>query len=189
MQQPDSELLRRGAAGDESAFAELYDRHQAGVFRFALFLSGSTTTAEEITQEVFLALIRDAGKYDPARGPLAAYLCGVARNLLRRSQARDRGMVALKKESDWAADVDVAGDLAAEQQVESLREAVLALPLRYREVVTLCHIEGLNYRQAAEILECSEGTVCSRLSRARALLIKKMSVGKLKGCETCIKTT
>lgn len=188
MQEPDSELIRAATAGDEQAFAELYDRHQARVYRFALLLSGNTAVAEEVTQEVFLALIREAFKYDPERGALSAYLCGVARNLVRRSLARDRVTVSIEDENQWASGTDVASDLAEKERAESLRQAVLALPLRYREVVTLCHIEDLSYREAAEILECSEGTICSRLSRARALLLQKMT-RRFRGCETCIKTT
>lgn len=181
----EGDLIRKSAAGDEHAFAELYDRHQAGVFRFVLFLSGDTATAEEVTQEVFLALIRGPEKFDPTRGSLQAYLCGVARNLFRRSRARDRYTVPL--DEGWAADTDVAGDLADEQRIELLRQAVLSLPLRYREAVTLCHIEGLSYRDAAVILECSEGTVCSRLNRARTLLLQKMS-RKLRGSKACMTT-
>ena len=188
MLEPDSELIRAATAGDEQSFAELYDRHQARVYRFALLLSGNAAVAEEVTQEVFLALIREAFKYDPERGALSAYLCGVARNLVRRSLARDRITVSIEDENQWVSGIDVAGDLAEQERAESLRQAVLALPLRYREVVTLCHIEDLSYREAAEILECSEGTICSRLSRARALLLQKMT-RKFRGCETCIKTT
>jgi RNA polymerase sigma-70 factor (ECF subfamily) len=188
MRDSDSELLRRGAAGDEPAFAELYDRHHAGVHRFAWFLGGSAAVAEEVTQEVFLALIREPGQFDPARGGLAAFLCGIARNLVRKHLARDRRLVPIEDENDWAVEADAAGELAGVERIESLRQAVMALPLRYREAVTLCHIEGLSYREAAAILECSEGTICSRLSRARALLTKKLAK-QLRGCETCLKTT
>lgn len=65
-------------------------------------------------------------------------------------------------------------DLTSREALAALRQAVHALPLRYREVVVLCHLQGLEYREAAGILECVEGTVCSRLSRARALLVEKL---------------
>jgi RNA polymerase sigma-70 factor (ECF subfamily) len=67
----DAELLRLMAAGDEPAFMALYGRHQGFVYRFALIMSGAADLAEEV-QEVFLALIRNADRYNPARGALDA---------------------------------------------------------------------------------------------------------------------
>jgi RNA polymerase sigma-70 factor (ECF subfamily) len=82
----DIELLRRSATGDEAAFIALYDRYQKTVHRFALYCSGSAELAEEITQEVFLLLIRSPQLYDVTRqSSLPAYLCGVARNHLRNT--------------------------------------------------------------------------------------------------------
>jgi RNA polymerase sigma-70 factor (ECF subfamily) len=168
----DRELLTRSAAGDERAFHTLYERHQRVVYRFALFASGgSAATAEEAVQETFLLLIRNPGRFDPERGALAAYLCGIARQMVRRS--RRRPFIALEESQEVGG--DPLGDLAQRERLDALRQAVLALPARYREAVTLCHLEGLSYRDAAQVLECSEGTVCSRLSRARALLVKKLA--------------
>src|ERR1041384_1753112 len=81
----DTELLRVMLAGDEEALAQLYRRRQAGVYRFALQMSGSKSIAEDGTQEVFLFLMRDGHVFDSARGSLGAFLLGVARNhVLRR---------------------------------------------------------------------------------------------------------
>src|ERR1041385_2272359 len=81
----DSDLLRSMLAGDEEALALLYRRRQAAVYRFALQMSGSKSIAEDVTQEVFLFLMRDGHAFDPARGSLGAFLLGVARNhVLRR---------------------------------------------------------------------------------------------------------
>jgi len=76
----DAELLQLIVAGDDQAFTALYRRHQGAVYRFALLMSGSANIAEEVTQEVFLVLILDPNRFDPERGPLLPYLCGVARN-------------------------------------------------------------------------------------------------------------
>ena len=76
----DDDLLRRSAAGDEDAFLALYRRRQAGIFRFALHMSGNQSIAEEVTQEVFLTVIREGARFDSARGSAGAYLFGVARN-------------------------------------------------------------------------------------------------------------
>jgi RNA polymerase sigma-70 factor (ECF subfamily) len=174
----DVELLRRSAGGDETAFNALYDRHQQAVYRFALYCGGSVEVAEEITQDVFLLLIRAPRQYDAARGSLAAYLCGVARNRLRERWKQDRALVPLDEEEHGQppheGSDDLLGELTSREALDALRQAVLALPLRYREVVVLCHLQGLGYREAAAILECAEGTVCSRLNRARALLLEKL---------------
>src|ERR1044071_8790124 len=74
----DETLLRLMRAGDTEAFAELYDRRQAGVYRFALRMSGSPSIAEDVTQDVFMALMRDGNAYDSVRGSVAAYLYGIA---------------------------------------------------------------------------------------------------------------
>ena len=85
----DEELFQRAQAGDEEAFACLYRRRQAGVYRFALRMSGSAAMAEDVTQEVFLALLRDWRRYNPKRGSVAAYLLGIGRNHVLRRLERD----------------------------------------------------------------------------------------------------
>ena len=64
----DALLLRRIAGGDEEAFAEVYRQRQAAIYRFALHMTGNSALAEDVTQEVFMALIRDPKRFDPARG-------------------------------------------------------------------------------------------------------------------------
>src|SRR5262245_30304875 len=81
----DCELLQSMLAGDEEALTVLYRRRQGAIYRFALQMSGSKTIAEDVTQEVFLFLMRDGRLFDPARGSVSAFLFGVARNhVLRR---------------------------------------------------------------------------------------------------------
>jgi RNA polymerase sigma-70 factor (ECF subfamily) len=78
--EPDDELLLRLQSGDEQAFLALYRRRQPAIYRFALHMSGSAAIAEDVTQDVFLALIRDGFGYDPELGSLPAYLYGIARS-------------------------------------------------------------------------------------------------------------
>src|SRR5262245_22047161 len=70
----DCELLRLLSRGDEQAFSILYNRYQGSLYRFAWNMSGDCATAEEITQEVFMLLIRGSLKYDSAKGSVASYL-------------------------------------------------------------------------------------------------------------------
>ncbi|HEX7177070.1 MAG TPA: RNA polymerase sigma factor [Pyrinomonadaceae bacterium] len=178
----DAELLRLMSAGDEDAFTNIYRRRQAGVYRFALQMSGSEAVAEDVTQEVFMVLMRDADKFDPTRGSLAAYLYGIARNLVLRSFQKERPLVALSEEDEdeggahgeLVAHHDPLGDLTRGETVARVRQAVLALPEHYREVVVLCELHEMSYVEAAEALECAVGTVRSRLHRGRALLVERL---------------
>ena len=72
----DFELLRSMLAGDEEALSVLYRRRQGSIYRFALQMSGSKTIAEDVTQEVFLFLMRDGHLFDPAKGAVTAFLLG-----------------------------------------------------------------------------------------------------------------
>src|SRR5579884_4160841 len=86
----DEELVRQLARGDEAAFNACYERFQRPIFRFAWHMSGDRNRAEEGTQEFFLRLIhKPPRKFDMAKGTLAGYLFGIARNVVRRQMATD----------------------------------------------------------------------------------------------------
>jgi RNA polymerase sigma-70 factor (ECF subfamily) len=179
----DNELLRLMLAGDENAFVTLYRRRQGGIYRFALQMSGSAAIAEDVTQEVFMVLMSDLKNYDSAKGSLSAYLYGVARNHVLRSLSRDRSFVSIGDSYEEEGETtheqlhshnDPLGDLTRNEAIESVRQAVLALPAHYREVVVLCDLHEMSYAEAAQVLNCAVGTIRSRLHRARALLIEKL---------------
>ena len=86
----DKELVERITAGNEDAFVVLYRRRQAAIYRFALNMGGTEGVAEEVTQEVFMTLVRESKRYDPVRGSVAAYMFGIARNQVLRCLERDR---------------------------------------------------------------------------------------------------
>jgi RNA polymerase sigma-70 factor (ECF subfamily) len=123
-----------------------------------------------------MLLIREPGQYDSSRGTLAAFLYGVARNFMLRQLERERRHVSISDETAAQLTVpsDIAGDLARTQQVDQLRQAILALPARYREIVVLCDLHELSYNDAAQATGCAVGTVRSRLHRARVLLSEKL---------------
>jgi RNA polymerase sigma-70 factor, ECF subfamily len=176
----DGELLRSMLAGDEEALGLLYGRRQAAVYRFALQMSGSKTIAEDVTQEVFLFLMREGHVFDPTRGALAAFLLGVARNHVLRRLRVEQSLTPLGDEDDDVSfsqptsDFCPLADLTRSETIESVRKAVLSLPPKYREVVVLCELQDVSYGETAEILGCAIGTVRSRLHRARALLLEKL---------------
>jgi RNA polymerase sigma-70 factor (ECF subfamily) len=176
----DDELLIRVQSGDEQAFLDLYRRRQAALFRFALHMSGSMPVAEDVTQEVFLALLREECGYDPDRGTLSGYLFGIARKLVLRHLERGRSDVVLDTGVEDTALTELAVvddpvvELTRREGIDALRRAVQALPRRYREVVVLCDLEEVDYADAAVALGCPIGTVRSRLHRARGLLLEKL---------------
>lgn len=178
----DGELLRSMLAGDEEALALLYRRRQGSVYRFALQMSGSKSIAEDVTQEVFLFLMREGHVFDPARGSLNAFLLGVARNHVLRRLRNDHALLPIGEDSDddetflpVETELRPLDDLARAETIELVRKAVLSLPAKYREVVVLCELQDVSYAEAAEVLGCAIGTVRSRLHRARALLLAKLS--------------
>lgn len=177
----DNELFVRLRNGDEAAFITLYRKRQGAIYRFAVHMSGSPTHAEDVTQEVFLALLREGCGYDPDRGTLSGYLFGIARKLLLRQMERGRADVPLETDSEEASLPELAvhdsplADLTHREGIDSLRRAIGTLPRRYREVVVLCDLEEVDYSDAAGVLGCPIGTVRSRLHRARALLLDKLN--------------
>ena len=186
----DEELLRLMLAGDGDAFEALYDRRQGGVYRFALRMSGVAELAEDVTQDVFIALMRDGHQFDPERGSVAGYLLGIARHCTLKRLRRERTFVSI---SDGGEDGDNApisidkllvarddpyADLTRSETIDMVRQAILALPEHYREVVALCSLGEMSYEQAASVIGCPIGTVRSRLNRAREILVKKLSAIK-----------
>jgi RNA polymerase sigma-70 factor, ECF subfamily len=172
----DRDLLRRFRAGDRDAFTAIYRTHQACVFRFARAMTGDQMKAAEVTQDVFVWLIHHPGDFDPERGELSGFLVGVARKFLKRRYSEEQRWVPLEESMAESAAAPEAED---DHDAERLRQAIAALPVRYREVVALCGLESKSYEEAAAIVDCAVGTVRSRLHRARALLARKL-VGR--GC-------
>jgi RNA polymerase sigma-70 factor (ECF subfamily) len=164
----DRDLIARFRDGDREAFTALYRTHSPAVFRLALHLAGDREKATEVTQDVFVWLIHHAGDFEPARGELGSYLAGVARKFVLRLQQSQRRWMPLEESA--ATLHDPAGGLEAAE----VRKAIASLPMRYREAVVLCDLEGQTYQEAAGALGCATGTVRSRLHRARELLGRKL---------------
>jgi RNA polymerase sigma-70 factor (ECF subfamily) len=147
-------------------------------------MCGSSAVAEDVTQEVFLILIKSGSRYDAARGSVQSFLYGIARNCVKRHQERGGFHVPVE---DWSRETPHADarqlaapdnpfdDLTHSEHIESVRQAVLSLPLPYREAVVFCELQELSYADAAAAAGCSVGTIRSRLHRARAILAKKLA--------------
>ena len=181
-QASNADLLRDMIAGDEQAFASIYRRLQGPLYRFALQMTGSASLAEEVVQEAFMTLIRQAKSFDAKRGTLQAYLYGICRNHILRCVAQESPYVGMPDAgseggngfSELVDPSDLLASFAAAESIERVRRAVLTLPPSYREVVVLCDFHEMAYEQAAGVLGCPIGTVRSRLHRARDLLLAKL---------------
>ncbi len=180
----DEDLLRRMRSGEEEAFTAVYRRHQGRTYRFALQMSGSPALAEEVTQESFLAVISQPDGFDPTRGSLSSFLLGIARHQVLRRLDRDRIYVPLgealeevggRRPAELAVAEDPVEQIARKDRIERTRRAILNLPRHYREAVVLCDLQELSYAEAAKVAGCAIGTLRSRLHRARALLLEKLT--------------
>ena len=138
-QADDAQWLSRAARGEEAAVAALYDRHARRVYSIAFRVVQDEADAEDVVQEVFAQLWRQADRYDPARGPVVAWLLTMARtraiDRLRARRARPDRVVA------WSDDLwtgraaplaDPSDVLSAERDAERVREALRELPLTQR---------------------------------------------------------
>ena len=200
----DDGLLRRAQGGDEEAFTLLYRRKHPALYRFALHMSGNPAVAEDVTQEVFMTLIRDSARYDPERGSLSGFLFGIARNHVRKRWEQDRRLSPLPDDAEmgpsskdnlfarngngngnghhgtangsgkFSTAARAHDEFESLETVERVRQAIATLPENYREVVVLCELEEMSYEEASAHLDCPVGTIRSRLHRARALLIEKL---------------
>jgi RNA polymerase sigma-70 factor, ECF subfamily len=175
----DAELHRAAVAGSSDAMATLYRRHGGLVYRFTLRMSRDAAVAEEITQEVFLALLSQMNRFDTERGALSTWLCGIARRQLWKHLER-RGHVDPTQE-DGALELEYRGDGPVElllrgETVAVVRAGLDELPAGLREVIILCAFEEMSYEQAAQVLGVPVGTVRSRLHRAKARLADAVSV-------------
>jgi RNA polymerase sigma-70 factor (ECF subfamily) len=174
LEPPDVALLQRAATGEPEAFGIIYRRYQQVVYRFARAMTGSADAAEDITQEVFVALLVDAAKYSPDRAAFTTYLYGIVRNLTRGRLRRERRVRAIEavglmlgrgEQTEDPLQIMEDAELAAQ-----VRSALARLPARYRELIILCDLHGLSYGDTALIVGTSVGAVRSRLHRARQLL-------------------
>lgn len=180
---PDTELLRQLRDGEAAAFQALYQRHQGPVFRFALLRSGSSDTAADIVQEVFMGLLTGSLRYDPLRGLLQHFLFGVARKLILKHEQPRLRLASLPEpggDDDSAPDAGSEDDeplarLLENETAEQVRRALAQLAPHYRDALILYELHDMSYLDIADICQVDIGTVRSRLSRGRAALAKRLA--------------
>jgi len=168
----DAELLRRTAVGDETALRGLFARHQTRVFRFVLRrLAGNAAVAEEVTNEVFLEVWRNAGKFAGASA-VATWILSIAHH---RAVSRLRKRREESWDEDAAAALQDAGDNpeVAVQKADKgaiLRRCLDKLSAEHKAIVDLVYYHELSISEASEVLQIPENTVKTRMFYARKRL-------------------
>lgn len=171
----DAVLAARARDGDSPAFVELVGRHQDRVFRFLLRMTGSRDDAMDLTQETFMKAWQAMPRWRP-EAQFGTWLLQIGRNgaldLLRR-----RGVVGFEAlEADAPIPDPAPGpeqQLRIRQRYGLLEAALQVIAVEHREVLLLREVEELSYADIATTLGISEGTVKSRLARARMALIEQ----------------
>ena len=167
-------MLARIAAGDERAFASLCDLFAGPVLGEALRHLSDRAAAEDVTQEVFLRIWRNAHRFDPERGRAEAWIATIARNA-SRDALRRKGSAPVDELSDAVDPApDPVDEVADASQALQLQVAVAALPPGSREVIELAYWQGLSQVEVSERLGLPLGTVKTRTRRGLALLAEAL---------------
>jgi RNA polymerase sigma-70 factor, ECF subfamily len=161
----DFDLLRQVAAGDDAAFAELYDLYASPVYNYLLRLVNEPAIAEEILQEVFLAMWRGARGFR-AEAQVKTWLLRIAHHQAVSWLRRKRAVLWPDDELEWEAVESIEEDLTNSWQIEQLRGAIARLSPKHRAVIELTFVHGLSYIEIAQVMNCPIGTVKSRMSYA-----------------------
>jgi len=168
----EADLLARARDGNLFAFDEIVKRYQRRVYATAVRIVRRHDVADDVVQEAFLRAHQALGRFDLSR-PFGPWICRIAANLavnhVRSPQAREEALPEAHAETPVPGGSPLAGVLDTEARVE-LARALEGLSAEQRAVFALRVFEDLSYKEIAEALEISIGTVMSRLSRARERL-------------------
>jgi RNA polymerase sigma-70 factor (ECF subfamily) len=152
-------------------FRSAFQDHKDAIYRFAWRMTNSPGAAEDIVQEVFLALLRHPGRFDDRRGQLRSFLLGVARNVALKRWREENRWDVLDDDQFVAEPVDVTRG----ETTQIVGAAVSSLPPLQREVLVLAEYEGLSLEEIAQTVEAELGTVKARLYRARQNLRRMLA--------------
>jgi RNA polymerase sigma-70 factor (ECF subfamily) len=163
---PDAVLVHRLLQKDVSAFEQLYDRHSRAIYSLVLRILQQAGTAEEVVQDVFLQLWRNAGQYDSSRGPFVPWLFTLARNraldTLRLKSERQRRRENQTEELPSVASApEYEKALDEKRRAERVRTLVSFLNPQQRKAIELAYFQGLSHSEIAAALKEPLGTVKS----------------------------
>ena len=178
---PDHELMRRVAQGDEAAFTELVGKYKMPLHAFVYRMLNDAEEADDVTQETFIRLYRTADLYQP-RAKFTTWLFAIANNLATdrlRKRVRRSTIVGEKAEKRLEKTPDRHGDpsqaLGRGEQAAAVQRAIGELPPDQRTALVLYEYEELSYAEIAEVMHCSVKSVEARLYRAKEFLRRKLA--------------
>ena len=175
-------LLQLITKQDEKSLEMLYDRYGRLIYSLALRIVGTTSDAEEITQEVFLKLWKKAGSYDSSKGSPFSWVVAIARrHAIDRTRSKNfkgkQNETTLDAVNNMTANTDVTDTVIMTEEARTMRNAVKRLPTQDRVIVELAYFEGLTHSQIAAKLKQPLGTVKTRL-RHGIMELRKMIKNK-----------
>lgn len=178
----DSDLVVRALDGSEHAYRTLMARHREAVYRLARAHVGDESEALDVTQECFIAAFGALGRFEHGR-PFRAWLLRIALNKCRdwaRRRAVRRFLVFARPIEDAIHIADNAPDpetaLQTSVEVKRIERALQTLPIKLRDPLILCTLEGMSQDEAAALLKVSRKTIETRIYRARQKLSALLEV-------------
>ncbi|MCX5679026.1 MAG: sigma-70 family RNA polymerase sigma factor [Candidatus Omnitrophica bacterium] len=185
----DEILVQKAREGDTKAFEELFDRYKKQLLNFIYRLIGNRETAEEVTQEVFIKVYNKLEIFDPSK-KFVSWIYTIARNLAKNA-LRDKKYFSARSLEETVVPGDetmhlkdvIADSSAGPDQIieddelaEDAQRVLDSMPIKYREVIALCSVQGLTYKEAAVVLGCSIASISVRLEEAKLLFMKKLGI-------------
>ena len=171
----DAALVARALAGDPKAFEEIYERHRGAVFKVAYGMCRNAEDALDVVQETFLKAHKSLGRFEQ-RASLTTWLCQIAvhqaidlsrRRKVRHAESLDDRLVSDSNAAGRAPEVGPAAQASERELSQALERALGKLSEKHRTVFVLYTVKGLSYKEIADSVGCSIGTVMSRLFYAR----------------------
>ncbi|MBM3785763.1 MAG: RNA polymerase sigma factor [Acidobacteria bacterium] len=178
----DEQLMTAVREGDTHALGVLFDRHHAALYRYFFRLSGSPAASEDLTQDLFLRLLRKSSTWD-ASSRFTSWMYRIAHNSFIDAARRGKWETEMPEHQEFIA--VATHSLERDQEHELLRRAMLALPPDKRELLVLSRYQGMKYEQIGELLGVETNTVKVRVFRAlgqlREIYMKMSAAPVLEG--------
>lgn len=176
-----SELLRQAARGDECAFTSVYDATSARAFGLAVQVLRDRTQAEEVTQEAYLEVWRNASRFDPERGSAASWIMTIvhrrAVDRVRSSEAATRRDTQYEEKNQTVSHDVTAETAHASLEAHRVRRALSSLTPVQREAVELAYLKGYTHTEVASLLDLPVGTAKTRIRDGLIRLRDTLGVG------------
>jgi RNA polymerase sigma factor (sigma-70 family) len=176
----EAELMRQVSAGQVGGLETLYDRYHAVAYALALRITAETGLAEDVVQDSFLGLWRNAGRYAEEKGSVKGWLLAIVRHRAIDSMRRRRNGVAIADETQEPLPAaltlpDVWPEVAGHLDAEGIRHAMGKLPEAQRQVIELAYFEGLTQTEIAARTKAPLGTVKSRMRLGLVALRRELT--------------